>query len=89
MVFMVRLDFELPSDLATRLQNQAENTPNRVDEIVEFALLKLFDTEPSIEMDSLPDLDLAPSLLALFRVRVFPATMCRPDCKNLPALTRA
>ncbi len=46
---MVQLNFELPSALATTLQNEAQNDQNRVGEIVDFALLKHLDMDPSNE----------------------------------------
>ncbi len=62
---MVHLTFELPSALATTLHHEAGNQQNRVDEIVEFALLEYFNTDPSDEQTTASaDLNLAPKVLA-------------------------
>ncbi|MDQ6825995.1 MAG: hypothetical protein M3Z14_02195 [Candidatus Eremiobacteraeota bacterium] len=44
---MIQLNFELPSALATTLQNEAQNDQNCIGEIVDFALLKHLDMDPN------------------------------------------
>ncbi|MDQ6826952.1 MAG: hypothetical protein M3Z14_07125 [Candidatus Eremiobacteraeota bacterium] len=62
---MVQLNFELPSPLATTLQNEANNQQHRMDEIVELALLNHFNPDPGTEKNGpSPDFDLAPQLIA-------------------------
>ncbi len=62
---MVQLNFELPSALATTLQNAAENDQNRIGEIVDFALLKHLGMDShSDDVGPRSELDLAPPLLA-------------------------
>lgn len=45
---MVELKFELSSGLATTLRNHANNRQDRLDEIVELALRRLFDSDLSL-----------------------------------------
>ncbi len=45
---MVDLKFELSSVLATTLRNHANNQQNRLDEIVELALRRLFDRDHAL-----------------------------------------
>ncbi len=57
---MVQLDFESPFALASTLQKHANNKQKHIDDIVDFALLMHFDTDPSSVETGLPlDLDLA------------------------------
>ncbi len=60
---MVQVFFELPSDMAATLQNQANHEQSRIDDIVDLALREYLEIIPSEEIVEARDFALRPDLV--------------------------